>query len=314
MKKNVFSFGEILWDILPTATLLGGAPFNFAARINMLGDNGLMISRLGRDELGEKAKQKVVGLGLDSTFLQWDEQHPTGTVDVSFDDQNNPDYVINPHVAYDFVEMIPQLKENVKLADCLCFGTLSQRAPKSRHTLSELLECAGAAMIFLDVNLRKLCYSLETIKYSLSKANVLKLNEDEVFQISNILATNTTSIPDFCSFMIEKYQLDYCLVTLAEKGAYVQSHKGEAIYTPGYKVELVDSLGSGDAFSAGFVHQLLAGATVQDACVFGNFLGAIVATQQGATQPISKTTIKEFNQLLLARSIDSRLEKYIVLK
>ena len=92
MKKTILAFGEVLWDILPSCTVLGGAPFNFAYRVNSLGDTGLMVSRLGRDELGEKAFEQISRLGLETTYIQWDERLPTGTVQVSFDEQNNPDY------------------------------------------------------------------------------------------------------------------------------------------------------------------------------------------------------------------------------
>ncbi|GAJ16927.1 unnamed protein product, partial [marine sediment metagenome] len=99
MKKTILAFGEVLWDILPSCTVLGGAPFNFAYRANSLGDLGLMISRLGRDELGSKTCDQIVQLGLDTRLIQWDDQFPTGTVQVSFDEQNNPDYFITPEVA-----------------------------------------------------------------------------------------------------------------------------------------------------------------------------------------------------------------------
>lgn len=310
MQKTVFSFGEILWDVLPSATILGGAPFNFAARINMLGDKGLMISRIGKDELGEKAFQKVKELGLDPSFLQWDEKYPTGTVDVSFDANKNPDYIINPNVAYDFVGFNKTLEEFVAKADCLCFGTLAQRSQKSRQTLNQLVEIASNAVLFLDINLRKLCYSSETIAYSLQKANVLKLNEDEAAYLIQLYQFKTDSIPEFCNWMIEKWTLDYCLVTLGEKGAFAQSANGDSIYLPGYKINLVDPLGSGDAFSAGFVHKLLSGSTMQQACDFGNLIGAIVATQNGGTQPVTEDLIITFKDNHITRVVDDRLENY----
>ena len=101
MKKTILAFGEVLWDVLPSCTVLGGAPFNFIYRVNSLGDTGLMISRLGRDELGRKAHEQIIQSGLDTRSIQWDDELPTGTVQVSFDEQNNPDYFIVPDVAYD---------------------------------------------------------------------------------------------------------------------------------------------------------------------------------------------------------------------
>ena len=132
MKKRVFAFGEVLWDILPTATILGGAPFNFVYRVASLGDEALMISRLGRDELGRKAHDMIIKLGMGATYIQFDEELPTGTVEVSFDADNNPDYIIIPEVAYDRVEFTGDLAEALRKANCICFGTLAQRAPASR--------------------------------------------------------------------------------------------------------------------------------------------------------------------------------------
>ena len=105
MKKTILAFGEVLWDILPSCTVLGGAPFNFTYRVNSLGDTGLMASRLGRDDLGRKAFDKIALLGLDTTLLQWDDEVPTGTVQVSFDAAGNPDYVIVRNVAYDRISI-----------------------------------------------------------------------------------------------------------------------------------------------------------------------------------------------------------------
>jgi fructokinase len=294
MKKTILAFGEVLWDILPSCTVLGGAPFNFAYRANSLGDVGLMISRLGRDELGNKACDQIVQLGLDTRFIQWDDQFPTGTVQVSFDEQNNPDYFITPQVAYDLIELTDELLEAVSTADCLCFGTLSQRAGTSRKTIEQLLENTNKSLKFLDINLRKKCYSLETVTFSLRKADVLKLNEDEAHQLGGMLGIAHGSLWQFCQEVSRKWSLKYCLVTLGEHGAVAFSDNGQKVYVPGYKVSLVDSLGSGDAFSAGFVHKLLRGASIAEACEFGNVLGALVAAKEGATSLITLDDVKRF--------------------
>ena len=139
MKKTIVAFGEVLWDILPACTVLGGAPFNFAYRVHALGEAGLMASRLGRDDLGQRAFNQIVSLGLSTRLVQWDEGAPTGTVQVSFDAQNNPDYVIVPGVAYDRIVLTEFLADAMDRADCLCFGTLAQRATTSAETLAALL-------------------------------------------------------------------------------------------------------------------------------------------------------------------------------
>jgi fructokinase len=311
MKKTILAFGEVLWDILPSCTVLGGAPFNFAYRANSLGDTGLMISRLGRDELGRKAHGQIVRLGLNTRFIQWDNELPTGAVEVSFDEQNNPDYFIVPHVAYDQIELTDALVEAASGADCLCFGTLSQRLGESRRTIEQLLAESGESLKLLDINLRKDCYSLETVTFSLQRANVLKLNEDEAQGLGEKLDMPRKSLPDFCRQMVERWSLKYCLVTLGEKGAFGVSAQGDSVYVPGYRVELADSLGSGDAFSAGFVHRLLRGASITEACEFGNVLGALVAAKQGGTALVTLDEIEGFCNQDCQRAVHPDLEAFI---
>jgi fructokinase len=290
MAKRILAFGEILWDILPEKTVLGGAPFNFTFRVNSLGDVGLFASSLGVDELGERALAHVRELGIPTSLMQHHPDRPTGTVDVSFDKDHMPDYVINPDVAYDHIRFTDELAEAAQQAECLCFGTLIQRGP-SRETLHEVISAAHAAVKFLDINLRKNCFSHETILYSLEKANILKLNDDEVMQLNDILGLSFESFPSFCEFVAQEFNLDYILITLGERGAFAGSSLGEQVYLPGYKIDLADSLGSGDAFSAAFVHSLLGGHSLQAACELGNALGALVATTHGGTTVISADEI-----------------------
>lgn len=308
MKKTVVAFGEVLWDILPSCTVLGGAPFNFTYRINSLGDAGRMVSRLGRDDLGRQAFDKVVALGLDTSLLQWDDEAPTGTVQVSFDDANNPDYVIIPNVAYDRIDFTEALAQSAAKADCLCFGTLAQRAPQSRATLERILD-ETSALKLLDINLRKKCYSQDSVKFSLGHADVLKLNEDEAHALGDMLGVPHDTLPHFCADVVRRWDLRYCLVTLGEKGAFGVSANGENTYAPGYKVALADSLGSGDAFSAGFVWQVLRGAPLAEAVGFGNVLGAIVATQTGATAPIATAELEAFVDRDLERNVHAESDE-----
>jgi fructokinase len=270
-----------------------------------------MVSRLGRDELGQKAFDQVVQLGLDTTYIQWDKQLPTGTVQVSFDEDNKPDYLIVPQVAYDRIELTDTLADALSAADCLCFGTLSQRSEKSRKTIEHLLERADRSLKLLDINLRKDCYCIETTSFSLQKANVLKLNEDEVYQLGVMLNISSQSIPEFCEKMLDKWSLEYCVITLGKKGAFAVSTSGEKVYVPGFKVKVADSIGSGDAFSAGFVNELLRGTSIDQAVRFGNVLGALVATKEGATCPVTFDEINGFNIQDLERDIYSDLEEFI---
>ena len=293
MPRTILAFGEVLWDLLPDGAILGGAPFNFAYRVNSLGEEAVMASRLGRDELGRSAMAKMRELGIDTTHIQWDDEHPTGTVKVSFDEDKNPDYVIIPGVAYDFMEPTEELRSVTEQCHCLCFGTLVQRSEPTRRTINELLDSAGEAVKLLDINLRKKCYSLETVTDSLGKCDILKLNEDEANGLDQMLELGGNGIIEIARKLIDRCGLTCCLVTLAERGALAVSGD-KTVYSPGYEVELVDSLGSGDAFTAGFIHKHLAGESLLECCEYGNILGAIVTSQEGATAHLDENDISQF--------------------
>ncbi len=308
-QKIVIAFGEILWDLLPSGAKLGGAPFNFAYRVHSLGECGYIVSRLGDDELGKKAWDHVVQLGMDTRFVQWDESHPTGTVEIELDEQGQPDYHIVPGVAYDHIKMSDGLQQMAAQADCICFGTLIQRTEDSRRTLKQLLDSTNCQWKLLDINLRKQCYTQETITESLAKANLLKLNEEEAYYLADLFEFPERKIPVFCERMIDMWSLSHCLVTLGDRGAFAASAE-EKVYAPGYRVPLDDPCGSGDAFTAGFLVDLLGGKPLAQCCTVGNALGAMVARQSGATEPIAPEEILQFIQAGHERVTDERFVKY----
>ena len=302
MKKTVVSFGEILWDIMPSGKrTLGGAPFNFVYRINSLGDRGLIVSSLGKDELGQEALKSVSAFGLAVDYIQLDCEKPTGTVRVSFDKDSNPDYVIIPRVAYDNISVTEDLLAISEKADCICFGSLIQREGQSRDTLRQFLGNSPDSFKFCDINLRKKCYSSDSIAFSFEQSHAVKMNEDEAYQLAEMFGVSCRTIPEFCQNLMQRWALKYCLVTLAECGAYVLSENSGEIYVPGYEIELADSLGAGDAFSAGFIHEILRGNELEQACRLGNTLGALVASKRGATSLISEKEIEIFQSREIKR-------------
>ena len=311
-KKTILAIGEVLWDLLPDGPRLGGAPFNFAFRVSTLGDAGLMVSRLGQDALGDDALKRIRALGVSTALLQRDDAWSTGTVQVRFDQRGVPDYVIDPDVAYDYIEATDALEEAVGRADCLCFGTLVQRTDVTRETVRYLLDRAGDGLRVLDINLRKDCYSRETVDYSLGHADLLKLNDDEVRTLDELLAIHAGDAVAFCTEIMRRYPLQHCLVTFGENGALVVSRTGETVYEPGYRVDVVDTLGSGDAFTAGFVHKFLRGAGLREACRFGNALGALVATQSGGTEPVASEAIARLECNRTMRNVLSELERFLI--
>ena len=198
-EKLILSYGETLWDLLPAGPELGGAPFNFAYRARSLGDRGIIITRLNQDTLGRDAHERMLDLGMETTFVQWDESAPTGTVEITLDENGEPDYYIVPNVAYDNIELNEPLLAIASQADCLCFGTLVQRAATTRKTLMCVLDECGECLKVLDINLRKNCYTKETISESLERADILKLNEQEAPFTAELFGFSTDSIPEFCS-------------------------------------------------------------------------------------------------------------------
>lgn len=291
MPKTVIAFGELLWDIFPSGEVLGGAPSNFAYRINSLGHDGWLVTRLRKDDRGKRAADLVRANGMSLDYVQWDETHPTGTVPVELDSAGSPNFTILPNVAYDFIEITEPLLALAAMADCICFGTLVQRAETSRRTLHALLDAAPQALKVLDLNLRKDCYTQETIAASLERANILKLNESEA-EILARMFNLPDSFANFAPAAVQQWNLAACVVTLGEKGVVAANDKNEFIQRPGHKVKVIDTVGAGDAFTAGFLHCYLEERPLPYCCDFANALGALVAQTRGGTAPIKLTEIK----------------------
>jgi len=311
LSSTIVAYGEALWDLLPTGPVLGGAPLNLAYRVYSLGHRSIIVSRLGKDDFGQKARKQILTLRMDDTCLQWDNTYPTGTVEIYFDEAKNPDYTIIENVAYDNIEFSAKLENIVERADCICFGTLAQRNSISRRTLQRLLSKFSGKFKLLDINLRKNCYSDETIESSLEQANILKLNDEELAVLADLFKLQGNSIPSQAERLLKRFELEYCVVTLGARGALALSKEGEKVYYPGYKVNLVDPCGSGDGFAAGFIHSLLEDKPRSEACRLGNAMGAMVAQQEGATQPISYEEIMAFMDANQPEIIDANFTDFI---
>jgi fructokinase len=291
--KTIIAFGELLWDIFPNGEALGGAPSNFAYRINSLGHDGWLVTRLGNDDRGKRAADLVRANGMSLHYVQWDDKKPTGTVPVQLDAAGSPTFTILSDVAYDYIEITPELLALAAQADCICFGTLIQRAETSRRTLHALLDAAPHALKVLDLNLRKDCYTDQTIADSLARADILKLNENE----AEILA-RMFHLPDtfarFAPAAVAKWNLKVCVITLGEKGSVAASDRGAFVQRQSRKVNVVDTVGAGDAFTAAFVKKYLEGFPLRVCCDFANALGALVAQTRGGMQPIDYDAIGRF--------------------
>ncbi|MBL7965412.1 MAG: carbohydrate kinase [Prolixibacteraceae bacterium] len=294
MPKKIAAFGELLWDILPSGKVLGGAPANFIYRINSFGDEGSLLSKVGDDKAGKEAREALKKLGLSDENIQTDYEFPTGSVKITIDKNGIPDFNIITDVAYDHIEINSEMMEAFSQADCVCFGTLVQRYGISKNTLRELIHEAPDVVKFLDVNLRKKCYTATTLEDSLRMANILKTNDEELLITKDLLGLKNESLRDLADEALEKFNLDIILCTLGSNGAFCLTKEGIFYYDPGYQISLGDTVGAGDAFSAGFVHYYMNGYPIDDALRFGNAAGAMVATTTGATSPISKEEILDF--------------------
>jgi fructokinase len=291
---KIAAFGELLWDLLPNGKVLGGAPANFIYRINSFGDEGTLLSKVGNDKAGREAREILKRLGVSDENIQTDYEFPTGSVRVKIDEKGNPDFNIITDVAYDHIEINAEMMDAFSQADCVCFGTLVQRYGISKNTLRELINESPDVVKFLDINLRKKCYTATTIEDSLKMTNILKTNDDELLITKDLLGLKQVSLKDLAQETIEKYNLDILLCTLGSNGAFCLTKEDIFHYDPGYQISLGDTVGSGDAFSAGFVHYYMNGFPIEEALQFGNAAGAMVATTTGATSPISKQEILDF--------------------
>ena len=225
---------------------------------------------------------------------------------MTFDDQGQPDYEIIADVAYDYMESTADALAAAREARCICFGTLAQRQRVSRTTCQRLVAEAESAVKLLDINLRRDCYDRQSVTASMDAADVLKLNDQEVADLASLLDLRGDSLLGRVRELIDRHRLLTCVVTCGANGAVAVTAQ-DAVYEPGFVVDLVDPIGSGDAFTAGFVHKYLDGASPAEWCRYGNAVGALVAGQSGATQPLTAPDVKAFLASGRPRSVDEDL-------
>lgn len=279
MTKKIICFGEMLWDIFPKGKIAGGAPMNVALHLQHLGLDAAMISRIGEDKLGKKLLKFVRNYHLNLELIQLDTEIPTGTVLVNDSDPENIRYDIVKPAAWDNIQWNEATALQVKHADAFVFGSLSARGPSSRDTLFKFLSLD--TLKILDINLRQPYYSPELLEQLLSKCDILKINEEEL----TILA-NYHNLPDKMSLALgeltELFDIQMICVTLGAKGAILYT-EDEIVSHPGYPVNVVDTVGSGDAFLAGFICKYLEKQSPEHILDYACALGALVATLAGGT-------------------------------
>lgn len=277
--------GEILWDVLPQTRLLGGAPANFAYHVNALGGVGVPVSRVGDDDLGREALSLLVCLGLNIDAVSLDPDHPTGTVDARVDERGVADYVFPDDVAWDFLTLDQAALTLASNADAVCFGTLAQRSEVSRRAVRRFLDGADGALKVFDVNLRQDFYSPEIIAASLDAADVLKINDAELAAVTRLFDLPPGERAALRALM-ERHGLDLAVLTRGDEGSLLLS-PGAASDLPGEPVEVVDTIGAGDAFTAALVLGYLRGWPLDEINRYAARVAGYVCGQSGGMPEMS---------------------------
>ena len=292
---KIISLGEVLWDILPEAAHLGGAPFNFAWHARNLGHDVSFISAVGNDDRGRRALELMEEAGLSARFVCRTSDHPTGTVTVSLDPSLGPQYHIHRPAAYDFPALNPPDLSALLTPppNWIYFGTLQQMSAPARDLTRRLLDAAPAARRFYDVNLRAGSYTPNLVRTLIRQAHVLKLNHQELPLVHEICGKGTcgleaASVEQFCRQIAHVFELETVCVTRGAQGCALLLD-GEYVEAGGFPIQLADSIGAGDAFSAALLHGIRSGWPARRAADFANRVGALVASRPGGTPHWSVT-------------------------
>lgn len=290
---KMVGLGEILWDMLPTGPVLGGAPTNFAYMASVLGDEGIIASRIGRDPLGEQANQQLDRLGLSNLFLQSDKQHGTGVAEVTLDSGGQPSFKIGESVAWDHLEWTQQWEELSAIADVICFGSLAQREPVSANTIDRFLKKSKSdSLRIFDVNLRQAYYGAAVLTRSLEHANIVKLSNHELSILASALDLRGDGEDALARDLRQTFDLMLVCVTRGAHGSLLVSEQ-ECVVHPGIPVKVVDAVGAGDAFAACLAHCFMRGYALSEISERSNRFASWVATQVGATPIIDATDIHQ---------------------
>jgi fructokinase len=276
----VVGLGEVLWDLFPAGKQLGGAPANFAYISSLLGNAGVVASRIGKDALGDELFGRLAGAGLNTSFLQEDLDHATGTVKVEVH-VGQPQFEITQSAAWDFLEWSDPWCELATRTDAVCFGSLAQRSLQSRATIRRFVGATRrTALRVFDVNLRQLYYSAEVVGESIKSAQIVKLNEEELSCVLGLLGLPRGDGRSSARVLLRQFDLQLVCVTRGARGSLLVDSGGIDEH-PGFSVRVADTVGAGDAFTAGLVHSYLRGASLSVMNEVANRMGAWISTQAG---------------------------------
>lgn len=282
MKDIVVGMGEALWDVLPEGKKIGGAPANFAYHVSQFGLPSCVVSAVGEDALGKEIVENFTSKGLNQLIAE--VPYPTGTVQVEIDPAGIPQYEIKENVAWDNIPYTPQLEALASMTKAVCFGSLAQRNIVSRETIDRFLDAmprTDESLVVFDVNLRQGFYTKEILCNSMKRCNILKINDEELVTVSRMFGYPGIDLQDKCWILLGKYNLKMLILTCGINGSYVFT-PGNVSFQPTPKVEVADTVGAGDSFTAAFIASILRGKSVAEAHSLAVRTSAFVCTKKGA--------------------------------
>ena len=282
MNNLIIGMGEALWDVLPTGKKIGGAPANFAFHVSQFGLPSCVVSAIGDDTLGNEIIENFTSKGLNQHIEK--VPYPTGTVQVEIDQAGIPQYDINENVAWDNIPYTDELEALAKRTKAVCFGSLAQRNIVSRTTINKFLDAMPKnddTLIVFDVNLRQGFYNKEILCNSMQKCNILKINDEELVTVSRMFGYPGIDLQDKCWILLGKYNLKMLILTCGINGSYVFT-PGNVSFYPTPKVEVADTVGAGDSFTAAFIASIIKGKEIKEAHRLAVETSAFVCTKKGA--------------------------------
>ncbi len=292
MNDLIVGMGEALWDVLPEGKKIGGAPANFAYHVSQFGLNSRVVSAVGDDKLGEEILENFKAKNLNMCISQ--VPYPTGTVLVELDEEGVPQYEIKENVAWDNIPYTDELKEIARHTKAVCFGSLAQRSIVSRTTINDFINDIPAendALKVFDINLRQSFYTKDIIRNSIKQCNILKINDEELVAVSRLFGYPGIDLQDKCWLILGKYNLKMLILTCGINGSYVFT-PGNFSFQETPVVEVADTVGAGDSFTAAFIASILNGKSVAEAHERAVKVSAYVCTQNGAMPQLPEELIK----------------------
>ena len=288
MNDIVVGMGEALWDVLPEGKKIGGAPANFAYHVSQFGLPSCVVSAVGDDALGKEIVENFTSKGLNQLITE--VPYPTGTVQVEIDPAGVPQYDIKENVAWDNIPYTAHLAALAERTKAVCFGSLAQRNIVSRTTINRFLDAMphdNDNLVVFDVNLRQGFYDKEILCNSMTRCNILKINDEELVTVSRMFGYPGIDLQDKCWILLGKYNLKMLILTCGINGSYVFT-PGNVSFQPPPKVEVADKVGAGDSFTAAFIASILKGKPVAEAHACAVQTSAFVCTQKGAMPVLPK--------------------------